>query len=78
MLVLTRKTEEGIVIGDSIRLTVLEIKGNKVRIGIEAPPDVRVHRSELLGRGAFDFHAMAGGDFDMELPAELAGPVACL
>jgi len=48
MLVLTRKLDESIRISDNITITVLRIKGNTVRIGIEAPRDVRVARSELL------------------------------
>ncbi len=47
MLVLTRKTNEQIMIGDEIRITLLRIDGNKVRIGIEAPKDIRVIRGEL-------------------------------
>jgi carbon storage regulator CsrA len=47
MLVLTRKLDESIRIGDDIKITVLRIKGNTIRIGIEAPRDVRVVRSEL-------------------------------
>jgi carbon storage regulator CsrA len=47
MLVLTRKTQEKIQIGDNIVLTILRVKGQAVRVGIEAPRDVRVLRSEL-------------------------------
>ena len=47
MLVLTRKKEEKLVIGENITLTIVKIKGNSVQIGIEAPRDVRVLRSEL-------------------------------
>jgi len=47
MLVLTRKSMERIQIGDSVVVTVLEIGGNKVRIGITAPKEIRVLRSEL-------------------------------
>ena len=47
MLVLTRKLDESIRISDNIKITVLRIKGNTVRIGIEAPRDVRVIRTEL-------------------------------
>ena len=48
MLVLTRKLGEKIRIGDSITVTVVEVDRGKVRIGIEAPKDVRVMRDELL------------------------------
>ena len=47
MLVLSRKKDEKIVIGDSITLMVIEIRGDKVRIGIDAPRDVTVHREEI-------------------------------
>jgi len=47
MLVLSRKKDEKIVIGDSITLMVIEIRGDKVRLGIEAPRDVSVHREEV-------------------------------
>ncbi len=47
MLVLTRKLDEAIQIGDDIKITILRVKGNTVRIGIEAPREVRVVRDEL-------------------------------
>jgi carbon storage regulator len=47
MLVLTRRSEESIKLGDNITVTVLEIKGNQVRLGIEAPAGIRVYRKEL-------------------------------
>lgn len=47
MLVLTRKSGEAIKLGDDITITVVEIKGNQVRLGIEAPAQVRVYRKEL-------------------------------
>ncbi|NCP04553.1 MAG: carbon storage regulator CsrA, partial [Deltaproteobacteria bacterium] len=50
MLVLTRKTGEGIIIGDDIRITVVELKGGGVRIGIDAPREMKVHRQEVYER----------------------------
>lgn len=47
MLVLSRKTDEAIVIGDNIEVTVLSIRGNRVRLGIKAPNSVTVHRMEV-------------------------------
>lgn len=47
MLVLTRKQNEEIVIGDNVKVTVLQIKGNSIRLGIEAPREVRIVRGEL-------------------------------
>ncbi len=48
MLILSRKPEETLTIGDSIQIKIVGVRGNKVKIGIEAPDDVRVMRSELL------------------------------
>ncbi|MBS0613587.1 MAG: carbon storage regulator CsrA [Proteobacteria bacterium] len=50
MLILTRKSGETIRIGDSIAVTVLEIKGNQIRLGIAAPRDVAVDREEVAMR----------------------------
>lgn len=47
MLVLTRKPEEQILIGDDIQITIVKVRGNQVRIGINAPDEVRVMRGEL-------------------------------
>ena len=51
MLVLTRKLGEEVVIGDHIRLTVVAIHSNKVRLGFSAPADVLIHRGELCPPG---------------------------
>lgn len=48
MLVLTRRVDESIVIGNDVVVTVLEVRGEQVRIGIEAPRDVTVHRREVF------------------------------
>ncbi|RMF90860.1 MAG: carbon storage regulator [Nitrospinota bacterium] len=50
MLVLTRRLGESITIGDHIKVTVVAIKGNQVKLGIEAPPDTMVHREEIYTR----------------------------
>jgi carbon storage regulator len=50
MLVLTRKAGETIVIGSQIRITVLEIQGRQIRLGIEAPSQIPVHRGEVYER----------------------------
>lgn len=47
MLILTRRVDESLVIGDNVTVTVLGVKGNQVRIGVDAPRDVSVHREEL-------------------------------
>lgn len=51
MLVLTRREGETLIINDDIKVTVLSIKGNQVRIGIDAPQEIPVHREELLVSG---------------------------
>lgn len=47
MLVLSRKRDESILIGDNIKVTIVDIRGDKVRLGVTAPPDVTVHREEV-------------------------------
>lgn len=48
MLVLSRKIDEEIVIDGNIKVKIIDIRGNKVRLGIEAPPNVAVHREEVF------------------------------
>ena len=50
MLILTRRVGEALVIGDDVTITVLEVKGSQVRIGINAPKSVSVHREEIYKR----------------------------
>lgn len=47
MLVLSRQKDESIVIGDDIKITIVDVRGDKVRLGIEAPREVSVHRIEV-------------------------------
>jgi carbon storage regulator len=63
MLVLSRKDGEAILIGDGVRVRVLEIKGNRVKIGVEAPLDTPVFREEVKMRAPWDLddHAAAMG-----------------
>lgn len=50
MLILTRRSGESLMIGDDVTITVLGIKGNQVRIGVNAPRDLPVHREEIYQR----------------------------
>jgi len=50
MLILTRRVGESLIIGDNITITVLGVKGNQTRLGVNAPRDVSVHREEILNK----------------------------
>ena len=68
MLILTRRVGETLMIGDSVTVTVLGVKGNHVRIGITAPKDVAVHREEIFQRIQKDDDAPAAETPDAGLP----------
>lgn len=68
MLILTRRPHESIRLGSRIRITVLGFKGNQVRIGIEAPPDVSIDREEIWERKQIEVRLRRDG--------QPAGPVA--
>lgn len=72
MLILTRRVGETLMIGDDISVTVLGVKGNQVRIGINAPKDVGVHREEIYRRIRQE---LAGSDSVLEA-AESKGSLA--
>jgi carbon storage regulator len=74
LLVLTRKPKQSIMIGDHIEVTVLSTAGDKVRLGIQAPAEVPVHRSEIyveIRQQQREKSAREGGDsVDLERPPE--------
>lgn len=75
MLVLTRKTQEQIHIGDNITISILKLKGNTVRIGIEAPRDIRVLRGELpTFDGSFEVEMTEGSE--VEAASSTVAPTA--
>lgn len=67
MLVLSRKSGEQIQIADTIEVTVLRIRGGRVKIGISAPADVPIQRKELNGRMAFK-EGLARSEYDLMPP----------
>jgi carbon storage regulator len=74
MLVLTRKRGERILIGDDIVITVMDVRGDSVRVGIEAPSGVRIHRAEVVD--AVTQANVAAAEPDAEAGEQLAGLLA--
>ncbi|ANO52150.1 carbon storage regulator CsrA [Woeseia oceani] len=64
MLILTRRAGETVMIGSDVTITVLGVKGNQVRIGINAPRDVAVHREEIFERIKNEQSNIESGDAD--------------
>ncbi len=62
MLILTRRVGETLIIGDNVSVTVLGVKGNQVRLGVNAPKDVSVHREEIYQRIQQEKNGEAGCD----------------
>ena len=66
MLILTRRVGEVLRIGDDVSITILGVKGNKVRIGIDAPKDVAVHREEIYQRIKREGDVEGGSDLALD------------
>lgn len=61
MLILTRKIGESIIIGDNVKVTVLGVEGRQIRLGIDAPKEISVHRQEIYDKIAAENASMVGG-----------------
>src|SRR5207237_1490518 len=72
MLILTRRPQESIRLGSRVRITVLGFKGNQVRIGIEAPPEVSIDREEVWERKQLEVRARKAGQPSASLAASLS------
>lgn len=74
MLILTRRVGETLMIGDEVSVTVLGVKGNQVRLGVNAPKDIAVHREEIYQRILHERTGEHPGSTDGDLPVQGYGP----
>lgn len=72
MLILTRRVGETVMIGDSVTVTILGVKGNQVRVGVNAPKEIAVHREEIYER--IKREEQAGGGAATRRPITGANP----
>lgn len=72
MLILTRRVGETVMIGNDVTVTILGVKGNQVRVGINAPKTVAVHREEIYDRIKREQEGTGDNDSEPEAPAEFA------
>jgi carbon storage regulator len=75
MLILTRRPQETLVVGDNIKVQVLGVKGGQVRLGVEAPREVPVYREEIWVRMKRDRAGKAGAVESAEAVDEPLGPI---
>ena len=75
MLVLSRQRDETIMIGDDIEITVIEVRGDQVRLGVSAPRDVTVHRKEIYLQIQQENRAASSSDITPDLDA-VSGEIA--
>jgi carbon storage regulator len=75
MLILTRRVGETVMIGNDVTVTILGVKGNQVRVGINAPKNVAVHREEIYERIKREQHGNSGGEPHDNEPADFASAV---
>ena len=75
MLVLTRKVGQNIIVGERIRVSVIEVRGHQVRLGVEAPPEWAIHREEVFLRIQAENQAAAAVSADdLSLAMSLMAP----
>lgn len=73
MLILTRKPGESLYIGDNLKVTIVEIKGNQIRVGIDAPPEFRIYREEIYLQILEENRKAAEGGISGEALEQLSG-----
>ena len=75
MLVLARKVGQSIVVNDNVEILIIEVRGDQVRLGIEAPRSIPVHRKELLEQIRAENLRAAAAEVDMDIAAQTLGEI---